>query len=340
MDPPPTPWEPNRRSAAMKLKFLYLGMSTAFWVGRYLLGLSVLVLGAFVLRSFEIRVLVAAVAMGFWPDLLRWWGLLDARFNLHQQLLRLRIENDERPLLLILRSFHNPSLREGVRRDWWGQSLDDDPPPLGMRRIRWRNLAPGTVVDRFWSLTCALERVGPLVALPGASRQSIRRLPPVLETSSSEDWKTRVEALCAHARAIVFLPENTVGVLEEMCLLRDSPFLGRVMVFMPPGEERSPWSWQWGKSWSRSWETGLFRQRRGRFRLDWERVQNAVRTHGFELPPYDDHGLLYRPDQRFSPVDSVAFGSCSTADFANKVERLLERVPGPTAPARSLLHLL
>lgn len=182
---------------------------------------------------------------------------------------------DERPPILLLRSFQSPvtmPAAETIRLFGTERPLNEDDSPAAPR-------------SHVLTLAAQLRKTGPVVAI-GPARSGTAGAPRVdvlfLEPADA-DWFAVFEAVSHGSRAIVMLPGETQGVAQEVVSLRRRGLLRKLIVVMPPLRRRSsivPW----------------LRIDAGRVVQGWDAARAQFRALGVALPDYDPEGLVFALD--------------------------------------------
>jgi hypothetical protein len=315
--------------------FKYFAVSGLCIAGRYFAPLPLLAFAVFLgvhsraWAAFS-TVLLAAIPLFWWRPIVEKSGLKNIRRRLHQRRARQRLAGDKRPAVLFLRSFDLARLKRTVVREQRREYYEGRRFPQTYE----------TLVDRERPLLKALNKHGPLVALGEVEQNWLGRLIDVVEVCASRaDWMMIVQEASLRAGIIMVFPELSDGIADEMRYLAKSPLLGRALVYMPAVETRrrgswkASWSWRSGAGWSRDPEAV------GEFGKRWIEVQKGNGPH-FSLPDYEASGLLYLPNEDFSPRFGIPFDDCSPRDFGRATKTAVWNIRGSLPPASEMAALL
>jgi hypothetical protein len=200
---------------------------------------------------------------------------------------------ERRPPLLLLRSFVQNSL-------WYAHRETRDSKGLVMHRLKEFSLE---------RLSAAASVHGPVLSV-GAGPMAL--FGPLIDVVflpiSVAPWQPLVACLMRASRVIFIIPGTTGGVLEEFSLLQDSDAISKTIVYMPPSTRHFVF---------RTWDEW-------RLMLHWENVRSNCRQHGWALPEYAPHGLLYAPNDDFSVRVGVSLcGRAGTQNLSKGITTLL-----------------
>jgi len=92
----------------------------------------------------------------------------------------------------------------------------------------------------------------------------------------SEEWLNYIIACAKIAQAVIIVPATSKSLLLEMDMLCKEDLLSKTFVLMPPGKEGHQVLQQW------------------------ERIRGQLTDRGFHLPPYEEGGMVYKPNKNYS----------------------------------------
>ncbi|HEV7610003.1 MAG TPA: hypothetical protein VGO61_21900 [Steroidobacteraceae bacterium] len=208
----------------------------------------------------------------------RWLYRRDA---LAEELNETEVAHDEAGVLLLLHSFTRPAdqvieyhERETGKGTTYGPLPYYSYPEQGSRFFdrRIHN-------DLFWDIDEAAIGLARLVRLGGRSVHRHSSSSLCLEVGD-EVWFEAMKRAAEIARLIVFIPERSESLLQELTELRDSGWYAKTIVVMQPEREFGD---------------------EGTKRADaWKSYREQLSQQGFDLPEYDPAGLFYLPSRDFS----------------------------------------
>jgi len=206
------------------------------------------------------------------------------------------VKHDQRPPVLLLRSFSDLSLKQGT----------------GIRGNRDSASVPP--VSYLHELSAALAPFGRTVILskedegqsPGNSLKERFRLKPLCIKVSDEDWEEWFHLASRHSSVIFMFPSLTQGVVTEVSHIMQNPgLLSKTLILMPPSnhdEIKNPFVSQAFKMFSAvtgiQWEDHA---------SAWQCIKTDLAVKGFHLPLYETSGMLYLPNSDLSVRQSVSF---------------------------------
>ena len=209
---------------------------------------------------------------------------------------------DDRPPILILRSFHQPDLKTSPTRYHIPM-----PDPSGLMEVEYPCASiggatgyghgggdppvrvPGKPLAEV--VAYALKTVGPVVTFERefGSGAYYRDSIMIVLRASSENWIQPFQLLADAAQCIILLPGTTRGLAIEINELRVSSRLGKTLVLMPPTPEYG-------------FLMSLFvlTDDADKYRQAWHMLQQFGETMGCSFPDYEPSGLIYLPNPDFS----------------------------------------
>lgn len=144
---------------------------------------------------------------------------------------------------------------------------------------------------------------------------------------SDADWTESVVRLATAAWVVVVFPSSTKGCITELKLLEKNNLLSKTIIFMPPKTKK--WI-----SWLNSLSSFRLLKEKN-FANDWMQLSKELHEHGFNLPDYDQRGMLYIPDAKLAVVKCILlnYDSCPW-------RRLIELVPRSEVSSDSIWNIV
>jgi len=160
------------------------------------------------------------------------------------------------------------------------------------------------VHDVLDELADVLSNIGTLFVIGRTDGGSAEGSPSFISIDGNErTWRPLFNRLIHGARAIFFMPGVSVGILEELDVLRANNQFHKVVVIMPP-------------------DTG----RDGREK-QWNAVSNRLGRLGYQLPPFEKSGLLYLGGNNLTPFRSVHYSCAGERRLEHALADLLADLP-------------
>ena len=218
------------------------------------------------------------------------------RINIRLALIRELSKTDERPPLLLLRSFAKTDLTDTCAHFF-----------LGNRRSQM--IEGGVAFSYFFGQAAAptgrLIAIGKVKEVGGhfAGRLGYFGVMDEVEQlyiiTDEERWYRVFLYLAEASRAIILIPEITAGVEREMSILAHSNLTSKTLVFMPPTPKNVK---------------GIEEFVRQKYANRWRTVREYWQARGLNLPDYDLRGMVYRPNADFSIQHCRVIGNGSGDD--------------------------
>jgi hypothetical protein len=230
--------------------------------------------------------------------------------------------------------------RNKLRQDWLreGARLDRRPPLLLLRPFadsdlgftpRTQGKGGLTVKGHPYAHTIARElaRHGSVITIGTIEEESrsAKGYDALFFESSDQDWETMFRLAASAARAIVLVPGDTPGVVEEISTLLRGELWPKVVLFMPP----SP------KGFNRMhshWWTVPDR---------WARVRDYWKEQGLLLPEYRKEGAFIVCTPEGEEKASVSLqNDLALSRLGDRMAALLDTMAGPSQPTSEVLLAL
>ena len=233
---------------------------------------------------------------------------LDWRINrLADGAMRIKAREDERPPILVLRSF-----REG--------SLGFRPAKTGKNAIE-----PGS--SYLNALAFAVRPLGQLIAI-GAPQTVITEAfdrPAVLYFQSGDSsWPRMFDLASKAARLIIVIPGVTPSLLREVGALASSDRLSKVVLLMPPTPSGAI---RW---------IAAYREPQ-QISVKWEHARTEWRRIGIELPAYQKSGMLFALHSDGTVEAQYTLNGFVEGLDLTPIRALAQRATGGSAPLRDLI---
>lgn len=237
------------------------------------------------------------------------WWTNQKRISVEDQV-REKARVDERGFFLILRSFHQTEPHETS-----GGSLDME----GRLPAPAKSLLP--------LLGKAIIEIGVpiLIGEPKLDNTS-ETWPGITIRTTDQNWREAFNYLAHACRAILLIPADTPGSLEEMETIQHTNLCHKTIIFMPPpiyyhGLSR----YQTGAYEDQGW-FGAFKDIDKKVLLEkeiaWNNLRDRLSIKGIQLPPFEPNGYLYLPNRDLS-VRHKSFITDSDDDSKEKDEVLV-----------------
>lgn len=244
-------------------------------------------------------------------------GRVRAAQRARQQRLARDARREERPPILLLRSFLSSVTMpapETIRVFGTDRPINDEDSPAAPR-------------SHVLTLAAALRTSGPIVAIgparsgtAGAARVDVLFLEP-----ADADWFAVFETVSLGSRAIVMLPGETQGVVQEIESLRRRRLLGKLILVMP-ALRRHPGIVPWLR-------VDVEQVVRG-----WEAARERFGALGIVLPDYDPQGMVFALDEGGRVRERAPFGR-SFISAARTIRTFAPPDGHPTArPLRDIMR--
>lgn len=229
------------------------------------------------------------------------------RHRRHSRFIRKGIEFNNRPFVLVLRSFKE--------------------------EILWQDLGHWELFGEFWDRTppiCLIDEIVaaigdlgfPIVLSHERRDQREHNFLHALEINTKdENWFEAFLELSDRARVIVILPSLSISLLKEINSLRERNLLYKVLVIMP-----------WINSAGRSIN-----------RIEiWETMRIKLKKEDIKLPPYSPDGLVYIPNENLSSRAHAKLidHHVSINYMRNAIKKLSILLPGNGAKVSEILPLI
>jgi len=265
-------------------------------------------------------VLVFARASPWWvgiadffalPLILFLAGLVEKRANgLRAAYVAGVARQDPRPPLLVLRSFSQPVLTEARPID----------------HIRGFAKKRGTTL--LWQLSEAAAPIARLLAIgEPPARQGLLAPETLFIATTDETWFEVFRVAARACRAAVAIPDISGGVAREIRAIRQLGLADKLLILMPPSETPPP---SWTPFRTRDPEALAAR---------WSIVQEEWKKEGYQLPAYDEAGMLYRAAPDLSASEAVGLERfASIPAIREALDRLLPPATGNCASLAATLE--
>lgn len=181
-------------------------------------------------------------------------------------------ETNSAPYVLLLRSF---SLRGNYSIEESGQLLiAGSTEPVDQH----------VVISFLGNIDLALGEHGLTLVVIGSQDLSLPKKNRVLIVECPDDqWQANFRTLACNAKAILVVPESTIGIMEEIDYVKCHRLLGRTIILMPPSMQRIEKKW---------WIEEINLEKTEPRDQRWEQLKNILQNRRVALPPYDSDGAL------------------------------------------------
>jgi hypothetical protein len=249
------------------------------------------------LMEIEAYLFVIIISLGLWLCKVNW------KRSRVEKIARIAARSDNRGFFLVLRSF---SQFEYYETD--GGYIDME------------SRLPASPVSILPVLGKALNDFGiPLLIGKPRLFNSADMWPGIIAKASDQSWRYMFDYLSKTCRAIILVPANSSGSIEEIDIVTRTGLWQKTIVFiMPPiySSEISrydgrddPHATQTGFDAFRNIDQKVLRQKQSL----WRSLQQELVPKGIHLPDYDQSGFLYLPNEDLSSSFKVFFPYSMTA---------------------------
>ena len=209
---------------------------------------------------------------------------------------------DFRPPVLVLRSFSDKSLKEG-----------EYIPPAG------EVPSTGGRDPYIWQLSESIWDLARVVTMQEETPEERLELNSIVLTPPDTDWQDTVVEVAHQSWIVLLIPATTPSCMEELELLRAKRLLHKTLVYMPGLDLLTL---------IRAENAGAVHETD--HARNWERVRTSLAGRGFELPPYDQRGMLYLPTEAFAVKECVPCAHLSKArDVLHRLVPRISVLPDP-----------
>jgi len=230
------------------------------------------------------------------------------------------LQDDDRSPFLILRSFTDKQLKEGMT-------------------IYGSHDSGGTITPNSFvhDLTYALEEFGRSVILdkeeegsgPNQTKKILKQLDskPIFIITSDQNWELCFDVVAKLSKAIFIFPSDTPGVVAELDKLTNNPdLLCKTWLIMPPMKRLS-------KFWRVFFSFGGVSY--PNYPDRWNSLKKTLSEKGYQMPEHKTLGMIYRPQEDLSIRNAVTFPKSDynqqhmNATIAEVIEQLPSRNEHP-----------